>query len=159
MIIIPFIKLCKNSEKLLNKSSFFIFEHLISHNVIFLVIFLQYFGMMKEMNLKKNSGRKITRINTFLLSFNQIKQLLQMRSNNTTIQAVEKVILNASSLTKNLFRNRLVQEIIHFIVYFKVFVAFLETSMIKSYRKRYLLFQITVSLWFPWFSPSGKIHE
>ena len=91
-----------------------------------------------------------------------------MRSNNTTIQPVKKIVLNASCLTKHLFRifivinfisrrnknssyytklakkpsgNRLAHEISYSIVYFKIFVTFLETLMIKSYRKKIYCFK------------------
>ena len=44
----------------------------------FLLVFFQYFSM-RQLNLKNK-----------LLSFNQIKQLVQVRSNNTTIQLFKK---------------------------------------------------------------------
>ena len=81
-----------------------------------------------------------------LLPFNQIKQVFLIKSKNTTIQLVKKVILYASCLTKHLFLNRLVQQIIYSIVHFKVFVAFLETLMMKPYRKINVLFQIKCTL-------------
>ena len=80
------------------------------------------------------------------LPFNQIKQVFKIRSKNTIIQSVKKVILYASCLTKHLFWNRLVQEIIYSIVHFKVFVAFLETLMMKPYRKINALFQTKCTL-------------
>ena len=49
---------CINSEKLLNKSVFSIFEELIYHHVIFFLIFFQYFGMMRQLNLKRSSQKK-----------------------------------------------------------------------------------------------------
>ena len=49
---------CINSEKLLNKSVFSIFKQLISYHVIFFLIFFQYFGMMRQLNLKRNSQKK-----------------------------------------------------------------------------------------------------
>ena len=49
--------------------------------------------------------------------------------------------MNTSGLTKQLFQDRLVQEIIRSIIDSKIYRAFLKTLMIKSHRKKNILFQ------------------